>query len=213
MDQETPARRVRRIWERIAPSYDRWMRCDRLLVGDSRRWVCSRASGRTLEVAVGTGLNLPLYPPGTEVVGLDLSRAMLEHACGRTARAGLRAQLVEGSAERLPFADACFDTVVSTLALCSVPDDRAAVAEMHRVLRPGGRLLLLDHVAGSGRAVRAAQRGLERLTWRWCGDRMTRRPLALVLASGFTVERRDRFRAGVVERLSATKPGGPAREA
>jgi SAM-dependent methyltransferase len=82
-----------------------------------------------------------------------------------------------------------------------------AIAEMKRVLRSGGRLLLLDHVRASSKAWLAAQRMLEPLFWRFSCDHLLRRPLEHVLAEGFKVEQRERYKAGIVERLSARRPG------
>ncbi|GHE38721.1 class I SAM-dependent methyltransferase [Streptomyces lavendulocolor] len=203
--------RVRRYWNRDAPWYDGCMRpYDRLLIGDGRAWVCAQASGKVLEVAVGTGRNLPHYPPGTDVVGIDLCPGMLERARPRAAASAAAVTLVEGTAAALPFPDACFDTVVCVLALCCMADDRAAVREMHRVLRPGGRLLLLDHIPGSRFPVRAVQRLAAPFLRRLSSAYHLCRPLLLVQRTGFTVLRRERYCLGMVERLAAVK--GPARD-
>ncbi|MEU7401877.1 class I SAM-dependent methyltransferase [Streptomyces sp. NPDC044948] len=120
--------RVRRSWNRDAPWYDSLMRhYDRLLVGDGRSRVCAQAGREVLEVAVGTGRNLPHYPAGAKVVGIDLSPGMLERARPRAAASPATVSLVEASAAALPFADARFDTVVCTLALCCMSDERAAI--------------------------------------------------------------------------------------
>jgi ubiquinone/menaquinone biosynthesis C-methylase UbiE len=149
--------RLKRVYEKEAPIYDRRMGFfERVLFGDGREWVCSRASGEVLEVALGTGRNLPFYPQGVWITGIELSPAMLEIARKRAEELDLDADLREGDAQELPFPDASFDTVVCTLSLCNIPDDRRAIAEMRRVLRPGGRLLLLDHVRSSSKAWLAA---------------------------------------------------------
>jgi ubiquinone/menaquinone biosynthesis C-methylase UbiE len=200
--------RLKRKWEKEAPTYDRRMGFfERVLFEDGREWVCSRASGEVLEVAVGTGRNFPFYPAGARLTGIDLSPSMLEIACQRAGELGLNADLRESDAQELPFPDASFDTVVCTLSLCNIPDDRRAIAEMKRVLRPGGRLLLLDHVRASSKAWLAAQRVLDPLSWRFSCDHLLRRPLEHVLAEGFEVEQRERYKAGIVERLSARRPG------
>ena len=199
--------RLKRVWEREAPTYDRRMGFfERVLLGDGREWVCSRAHGEVLEVAVGTGRNFPFYPEGVRLIGIDLSPAMLEIARKKAEELGLDADLREGDAQELPFPDASFDAVVCTLSLCNIPDDRRAVAEMKRVLRPRGRLLLLDHVRASSKAWLAVQRLLEPLSWRFSRDHLLRRPLEHVLAEGFEVEQRERYKAGIVERLSARRP-------
>ncbi|MFL6033319.1 MAG: class I SAM-dependent methyltransferase [Rubrobacteraceae bacterium] len=198
---------MKRVWEKEAPTYDRRIRLfERVLFGDGREWVCSRASGKVLEVAVGTGRNFPFYPEGVRLTGIDLSPAMLEIARKRADELGVDADLREGDAQELPFPEASFAMVVCTLSLCNIPDDRRAIAEMKRVLRPGGRLLLLDHVRASSKAWLAAQRVLEPLSWRFSGDHLLRRPLDYVLAEGFAVEQRERYKAGIVERLSARRP-------
>jgi ubiquinone/menaquinone biosynthesis C-methylase UbiE len=130
---------------------------------------------------------------------------MLAIARDRARALGMDADLREASADALPFTDASFDTVVCTVSLCNIPDDRAAIVEMYRVLRPGGRLVLLDHVASDRRLVLAIERLLEPLFRRKDGDHVTRRPLPLVAAAGFSIERSQRLKAGIIERLTAVK--------
>lgn len=200
--------RSRLIWDRMAPRYDRDMRrLEPLLFGrDARGWVCAQARGDVLDVAIGTGLNLPHYPPGIHLTGVDLSPAMLAAADKRAADLGRAVELSEAAAEHLPFPDASFDTVVCTLSLCSVADDQAAIAEMYRVLRPGGQLLLLDHVAATNRFLLALQRLWEKVTVRFAEDYQTRHPLPLVEQAGFVVTDSRRSKLGTVERLRAVKP-------
>jgi len=199
--------RLRRYWDRHARSYDRQMGFfDRRLFGDSRKWICSQATGQVLEVAIGTGLNLPLYPEDVQLTGIEWSPAMLDIARRRAEQLGRTADLREADAQHLPFPDASFDTVVCTLSLCAIPDDRQAVAEMIRVLRPGGRLLLLDHIVSSAWHARAVQRLLELVTVPYGGEHFRRRPLAHVQAAGLEIEQRDRLKLGIVERIAARKP-------
>jgi ubiquinone/menaquinone biosynthesis C-methylase UbiE len=199
--------RTRRLWDRYAARYDREMeRTERLLFPGGREWACGQVSGKVLEVAVGTGRNLPYYGSGVTLTGIDLSPGMLAIARGRAMELGLDADLRTGNAEALEFGDAEFDSVVCTVSLCNIPDYRAAIAEMYRVLRPGGRLVLLDHVASDRWWVLFAQRILEQVTRRTNGDYQTRRPLPLVAAAGFVVNHSERSRFGWVERLVAVKP-------
>ncbi len=200
--------RIRRAWDERAPSYDRQISLiEKLLFGDGRSWVCSQASREVLEVAVGTGRNLPFYPNTVRLTGIDVSPAMLTIARRRAQELGRQVEVRQGDAQALDFADASFDTVVCTLSLCSIPDDRTAIAEMKRVLRPGGRLLLLDHVRSSSRLWRDIQWLLDQVTLRLEGEHMLRRPLEHVVAEGFEIESAQRFKAGIVERLAARKPG------
>ena len=104
----------------------------------SRRWVCERAMGEVLEVAVGSGLNLPHYSPKVKLTGVDLSEGMLQLARRRAATARCEVELLQADGAQLPFGDESFDAVVCTFSLCGVPDPRAGVKDMARVLRPGG---------------------------------------------------------------------------
>ena len=199
--------RTRRLWDQYAPKYERQIaRSERLLFPDGRAWACSQASGDVLEVAIGTGLNLPRYPAGITLTGIDLSPAMLAIARDRARALGMAVSLREASADALPFPDASFDTVVCVVSLCNIPDDKAAITEMFRVLRPGGRLVLLDHVASDRRWVLAVERLLEPLSLRMNGDYLTRRPLPLVEAAGFAIADSQRSKTGIIERLTAIKP-------
>jgi SAM-dependent methyltransferase len=201
--------RTRKFWDQYSTRYGRRIqRTERLLFPGGREWACSQASGAVLEVAVGTGLNLPFYPSEATVTGIDLSPGMLAVARDRARTLGLDADLQVGNAEALEFGDSSFDTVLCTISLCNIPDYHAAIAEMYRVLRPGGRLILLDHVASDRWWVLLVQRVLEQVTLRTNGDHQTRRPLPLVAAAGFSIDHSERSRLGWVERLVAAKPTG-----
>ena len=199
--------RVQRHYDRSAESYDRiisW--AEKALFGGGREWVCSRARGEVLEIAVGTGRNLPFYPEGVRLTCIELSPNMLDIARRRARELGREADLRPGDAQDLPFPDASFDTVVATLALCTIPDDRGAVAEAARVLRPGGRLLLLEHVRSPVLPVRLVQRVLDPLAVLIDHDHLLREPLRHVEYAGLVVERLERSKLGIVERLAALKP-------
>ncbi|MBO0838389.1 MAG: class I SAM-dependent methyltransferase [Actinobacteria bacterium] len=204
---ETAADRQKRVWDKSAPGYDRQIAFfEKIWFGGGREWVCERAQGRVLEVAIGTGRNLPHYPAGVTVTGIELSTAMLAIARQRAADLGHDVDLREGDAEHLSANDASFDTVVCALSLCTIPNPAAAVGEMKRVLVPGGRLLLLDHIGSTWPAVRAAQWILEQITIRTAGEHFTRRQLPVVQAAGFQVAESERLKAGTVERIHAVKP-------
>ncbi len=135
-DEETG--RVRDLYDRHARRYDPVIAVvERVLLGDGRAWAADQASGSTLEVAIGTGRNLPYYAAGTKLTGIDISEGMLRRARERADGSGDPVDLRVGDAVSLPFADDSYDTVIATLALCSIPDHEAAVEEMARVLRPG----------------------------------------------------------------------------
>ena len=200
--------RVRRIYDESAGRYDRQIGFfERLLFGGGREWVCSQARGEVLEVAIGTGRNLPFYPKEVHLTGVDVSPAMLEVARARAQELGVEANLLVGDAQALPFPDKAFDTVVMTLSLCTIPDDSEAVAEASRVLRPGGRLLLLEHVRSPILPVRAVQRVLDPLFVRFQADHLLREPLDLLEDASLEVKRLERSKWGIVEQVSARKPG------
>ena len=204
---ETPAARQRRVWDKSAPRYDRQIAVfEKIWFGGGREWLGERAHGRVLEIAIGTGRNLPYYLADATVTGIELSPAMLAIARQRAAGLGRDADLYEGDAEHLPYGDGSFDTVVCALALCTIPDPATAIAEMKRVLVPGGRLLLLDHIGSTWPPVYAAQWLFERVTTRAAGEHFTRRQLPLVQAAGFQVIETERRKAGTVERIHAIRP-------
>jgi ubiquinone/menaquinone biosynthesis C-methylase UbiE len=200
--------RVRRIQDKEAPRYDRQISFfERILFGDGRRWVCSQAEGDVLELAVGTARNLPFYPDDVRVTGVELSPEMLAIASRRAGELGREADLRLGDVQALEFPDESFDTVVCTLGLCTIPDDRKAAIEAHRVLRPGGRFLLMEHVRSPSLPVRAVERMLDPLSVRFQGDHLLRDPLDYLASAGFDVERAERSKWGIVERVAARKPG------
>jgi ubiquinone/menaquinone biosynthesis C-methylase UbiE len=199
--------KVLRVWEKTAPSYDKQIAFfEKIQFSGGREWLGARAQGRILEVAIGTGLNLPHYRADATVTGIELSPAMLAMARQRAADLGIDVDLHTGDAEALPFDEAAFDTVVCALSLCTIPDRAAAIGEMKRVLVPGGRLLLLDHVGSTWPPIYAAQWLLERLTIRAAGEHFTRRQLPLVQAAGFEIVAVERLKAGTVERILARNP-------
>jgi len=198
--------RLRRYWDKHARSYDKQMGFwDRKLFRDTREWICGRARGDVLEVAIGTGLNLDCYPDSVRLTGIDFSPEMLAHARRRADRLGRSVDLREGDAHALEFPDESFDTVVCTFSLCSIPDDRRAVAEMVRVLRPDGRLLLADHVVSTAWPARMLQRLLELVTIPIGDEHFRRRPIRHVRAAGLSIEQHERFTLGIVERLAARR--------
>ncbi|HKT06059.1 MAG TPA: methyltransferase domain-containing protein [Rugosimonospora sp.] len=195
------------MWDRTAASYDKQIAFfERIQFGGGREWLGERAQGRVLEVAIGTGRSLPHYRADATVTGVELSPGMLAIARQRAADLDREVDLHEGDAEHLPFGDASFDTVVCALALCTIPAPATAIGEMRRVLVPGGRLLLLDHIGSSWPPVYAVQWLLERLTIRAAGEHFTRRQLPLVRAAGFEVVAVERLKAGTVERIFARNP-------
>ncbi|MDQ3962598.1 MAG: class I SAM-dependent methyltransferase [Actinomycetota bacterium] len=198
----------RKAWAKLAPKYDKKIGFfeTKVLGEEHRAWACSQATGDTLEVAIGTGLNLPHYPLDVLLTGIDLSPEMLAIARDRATEFDRSVDLREADAQALPFPDASFDAVVCTYSLCNVPDDSIAIDEMKRVLKPGGRLILVDHIRSAVKPIFWIQKMWEFFSIRIDGDHQTRRPSLHVKAAGFDVQTRDRMRWGILERLVAVKP-------
>jgi SAM-dependent methyltransferase len=155
-----------------------------------RRAVVGQARGRVLEIGAGTGFNFAHYPPEVnEIVAVEPSRGMLKRAEHRAAELRRSVQIVEAAAESLPFEDASFDTVVSTLVLCTVEDQVRALAEIRRLLKPGGRLLFIEHVRSDDPRRARWQDSLER-PWGVIamGCHPNRATLEQIEAAGFEVE-------------------------
>jgi ubiquinone/menaquinone biosynthesis C-methylase UbiE len=159
-------------WGRLfAAAYDRGLKAtEEAGLGRMRAELLAEAEGRTLELGAGTGINLELYPPAVEELTLlEPDPHMAKRLRERLAGSPRAAVIVEAPAERLPFDDGSFDTAVSTLVLCTVPDPVASIAELERVLRPGGRLLFIEHVRSENPTLAGWQDRLEK-PWRFLGD-------------------------------------------
>lgn len=197
----------RRVWDKHAAKYDRdmafWER--RVFQGD-REWACGQAEGDVLEVAVGTGRNFAHYPEGVRLTGFDLSPAMVELARARAEELGLDVRLDEADATHLPYVAESFDTVVCTFSLCAIPDPHRAVFEMRRVLRPGGKLVLVEHVRSDRLPVFLLQMAVELVTIPWMGEHFAREPHLSVREAGLELERSERHTVGFVHRMLARKP-------
>jgi ubiquinone/menaquinone biosynthesis C-methylase UbiE len=154
-----------------------------------RRTLLGSAHGRVVEIGAGTGLNVEHYPDELdELVFTEPDEAMRRRLTRTLQRTGRVAQIVDAPAERLPFADASVDTVVSTLVLCTVPDPERTLGEIARVLRPGGQLLFLEHVRASSQFLAACQDSLFRPWHAFAGGCCCNRSTAdLVRANGFAV--------------------------
>ena len=180
--------RVRRAWDaRVLPWLVEKACRSTTILAERRRWV-PQAKGDVLELGVGSGLNLAFYDAARvhEVVGIDPSAPLLARAQARVAGAPVPVELVEAACEALPFTAARFDTVLTTYVLCSVTDAARALAEVRRVLRPGGRLLFVEHGRSDRPRTAAWQR---RLTpaWRVVGGNchLDRDIAGLLRAAGF----------------------------
>ena len=180
-----------RFWLWVSPGMERGGMAkhrDDLLAG---------LSGRVIELGAGNGLNFGHYPPEvTQVVAVEPNPTLRRVAVGAAARAPVPVEVTDGTADRLPAADADFDAGVSSLVLCSVPDQSAALRELHRVIRPGGELRFLEHVQATTPGLRRLQRALDATFWPIIcgGDHLGRDTAAEIERAGFRTERLDRLR-------------------
>jgi ubiquinone/menaquinone biosynthesis C-methylase UbiE len=161
-----------------------------------RREVLAGATGRTVEVGAGTGLNLGLYPAAvSELTLIEPDPHMLKKLRTKLVSSGGGASAIQAPAESLPFADSIIDTVVFTLVLCTVPNPAAALAESARVLRPGGRLLFVEHVRSRDPSLARWQDRLEK-PWHFLGDgcHCNRDTVATIEGSPFELEQVERGR-------------------
>ena len=169
---------------------------ERLGLAQRRAQLLDGLAGRVLEVGAGSGLNFAHYPASvTEVIAVEPERHLRELAQRAGRAAPVPVTVVDAVAEELPFATAAFDAAVASLMLCSVADVSAALAEVHRVLRPDGELRFLEHVASPRPALRALQRAADATVWPRLsgGCHLARETDQLIEAAGFAIERCERF--------------------
>jgi ubiquinone/menaquinone biosynthesis C-methylase UbiE len=178
-------------WGRMmAATYDRFLKgTEDAGLSEWRTELVEQASDRTLEVGAGTGLNLAHYPEAvTELTLTEPFGPMVKRLRARLERSGRKAVVVQAPAYELPFGDSSFDTVVGTLVLCTVAEQEPVLAELRRVLRPGGRLLFIEHVRSGDPKLARWQDRLHR-PWRWFGHgcNCNRDTRAAIEAAGFEI--------------------------
>lgn len=161
-------------------------------------------AGRVLFVAVGTGVDIPQFPPNCEIIAIDISEEMLRRAEARQKRYRGNLRLVRMDAMHLDFPDASFDTVATSCTMCSVPEAVAALRELHRVLRPNGRLLMFEHVR-SRNVVLACVLDLMTLWTRYFGTEMNRDTVGNVRAAGFRITRVESVYLDIILTIRAGK--------
>jgi ubiquinone/menaquinone biosynthesis C-methylase UbiE len=179
------------IWGRIfAASYDRFMAgTERAGLAHHRQTLLSATSGRVLEIGAGTGANLPFYGSAvSELVVSEPEEPMARRLARNIGRHHARARLIRSPADGLPLEPQSFDYVVSTLVLCTVRDPQSALTEVRRVLRPGGRLLFIEHVRSPDPGLARWQDRLRR-PWAWFGHgcQCNRATVDVVISSGFSI--------------------------
>jgi ubiquinone/menaquinone biosynthesis C-methylase UbiE len=200
-DQADVTRRYNRM-ARIYNLYDAPM--EMMGTKKQRQRLLSKAEGSVLEAGVGTGKNLRYYPAGVEVTGIDVSSQMLARAKRRMAAHPVNAGLIEADVQDLPFDNDTFDTAVGTCVFCSVANPVQGLQELGRVVRPDGRILLLEHVRPTSRLLGRIADAVSTLTRRIFGFRTNRRTDDNVVAAGLEII--EVTRNGVWRQIVAQPP-------
>ncbi len=198
MDQLTAT--IRRRYNRTAKFYDLM---DFMFGPDLRRQALNLARGKVLEVGVGTGQNLPLYPLGCEVTGIDFSPEMLKRARLRAQTAKIPVDLIEMDAQQMNFPAASFDTVVATCVFCSVPDPIRGLQEIRRVCKPDGQVILLEHVRSENPFLGMIMDFLNPLTLRIVGSNINRRTVENVCRAGLQLNEVKDIKGPLVKLITA----------
>lgn len=198
--------RAREKWDRLARVYDLMTFFEvRGKNAGVRREMFRQVRGKTLEVGVGTGHNLAFYPPGGRVVGIDVSPRMLARAREKARATAGGVSLVLMDAAHLAFRDGVFDSVASTCVFCSVPEPGNALREIARVLRPGGRLFMYEHVLSRKPVLRALMTAVDPL-FALLGPHINRDTVSRVRKAGLTLQRRENVRFfDVFQRIDAQR--------
>jgi phosphatidylethanolamine/phosphatidyl-N-methylethanolamine N-methyltransferase len=204
--------RTERRYDRIAPIYDLMEMLPEQQFSTWREKLWAQVpEGRVLEVGVGTGKNFPYHPPGVEVAGIDISQRMLQRAQQRAEELGRTLELHQMDAQRLDFPDDSFDAAVATFVFCSVPDAVQGLRELGRVVKPEGRILLLEHVRINEPEVIGRLMDLvDPLVLRLMGPHINRRTEQNVRRAGLQVERVEALAPLDLVKLIVARPAGSA---
>jgi ubiquinone/menaquinone biosynthesis C-methylase UbiE len=194
---------ARRRYDRIAPFYDLMEGLmERSSFSHWRGLLWSKVEGRrVLEVGVGTGKNFPYYPKDRDITAIDFSERMLARARRRAEGEGVKVELLLMDVQDLKFPDASFDTVVATCVFCSVPDPVRGLEEVRRVCRPGGQVLLLEHVLSANRLLAWLMNAVNPIVSMVMGPNINRRTVENVARSGLVLERATDLGAGSIFKL------------
>lgn len=178
---------IRRRYDRLAPYFDGLEGfLEGLLFRRLRKRLWAQAAGEhILEVGVGTGKNFPFYPEGARITGIDFSPKMLELAKRKQQRKSIAVDLALMDVQSLDYADNSFDTVIASFVFCSVPKPRKGLKELYRVCKPGGQVLLLEHVLSSHKVAALLMNLLNPLVVRVFGANINRQTLKNVQACPF----------------------------
>ena len=198
---------AKRRYNRVAPIYDfMGSLVERSRYSKWRELLWSKVEGNNiLEVGVGTGKNFPHYPPDAEITAVDFSNKMLEHAKDKASKQKVKVHLHQMDVQNLEFPDNTFDTVVASFVFCSVPDPIRGLMEIERVCKPGGKVVLLEHVLSTNRILGWLMNLANPLVVRIVGANINRQTAANVMKSGLVVEQVTDLGAGIFKLIEARK--------
>jgi ubiquinone/menaquinone biosynthesis C-methylase UbiE len=206
LSEKMTARKLQNAYDEIADQYEKKIWFDQHILGVARlrQKLLSKAAGKILDVACGTGLNIPLFLAGSDITAVDLSPNMLEVARATAIENGLNVNLAVMDAEHLEFPDGSFDTVVSTLSTCTFPDPVRVLQEMKRICRPNRLILLLEHGHSSVPWLANFQDRNEHKHFReHAGCRWNQDPLDLVQSAGIKILKSKRNILGMFHSIEA----------
>jgi len=199
--------KTRQRYDRLAPYFDE---LEGLLEGaffkQWRQTLWQQATGPDiLEVGVGTGKNFPFYPPDARITAIDFSEKMLQRAMEKKQRDGVKVDLFLQDVESLPYADNSFDTVIATFVFCSVPHPKKGLLELYRVCKPGGQVLLLEHVLSSNKLMAMMMNAMNPLVRRVFGANINRQTVKNVQSCPFQKVMLDPASRDMVKMIRAIK--------
>ncbi|MEM1503623.1 class I SAM-dependent methyltransferase [Domibacillus sp. 8LH] len=191
---------IKRRYNRIAPVFNTM---DNMIRSSWRREMLAKAEGEVLEVGIGTGANLPFYPSKvTHVTGIDFSPKMIKLAQKEAEKAPVPVKLIEMDAEELDFPDASFDTVVTACVFCSVPDPIQGLKEIKRVLKPGGKILMLEHMRSDNTALGKLMDAANPLIVRIWGANINRKTMENIQVAGLKVKQEKQLMGSIRRELT-----------
>jgi ubiquinone/menaquinone biosynthesis C-methylase UbiE len=202
---DLPSKRTRRRYDRLAFAYDIMEApLERFRFAGWRQRLRNRIKGPTaLEVGIGTGKNIPYYPSGVQIVGVDLSPRMLANARRKASNRDLSVDLHEMDVQNLDFPDHRFDTVFATFVFCSVPDPVDGLRELRRVCTPSGRLLLLEHMRPENFVLGLIFDILNPIVVRMMGANINRRTMDNIRSAGWKVRIEENLSSDIVRWIEA----------